>query len=112
MSDVEHEEALRCAFALVGQARTETEARCRVLAEYISDCDRNGARTAAWSEALRELHDLHGYRKGLMHRQSLIQQALDYPVGECPTQMPLSPPPNQTVRRTQHQVQIQVRRRS
>ena len=112
MSDVEHEEALRQALALVGQARRDTEARCGVLAQYINDCDSNNSQTAAWSEALRELHALHGYRRGLLHRQSLIQQALDCPLGEYPAKMPLLPPPSQTVRRTQHQVQIQARRRS
>jgi hypothetical protein len=96
----------------VGQALRETEARCAVLGQYINDCDNNGSKTAAWSEALRELHSLHGYRNGLMRRQSLIQQAIDCPVGECPAKVPLSPSPNRTVRRTQQQVQIRARRRS
>ena len=112
MSEITQEEALRLAEALVGQALKETEARCSVVAQFIGDCDRAGSRTSAWSEALRELHALHGYRNGLMGRRSLIQQALECAVGESPTKAPLSPPPNRTVRRTQQQVQIRARRRS
>lgn len=112
MSEITQEEALRQADALVGQALRETEARCAVLGQYINDCDNNGSKTAAWSEALRELHALHGYRSGLMRRHSLIQQALDCRMGECPTKVPLLPPPNRTARRTQQQVQIRARRRS
>ena len=105
------EEALGLADALVGQALKETEARCSVLAQFINDCDRAGSRTSAWSEALRELHALHGYRGGLMRRQSLIQEALECPVGESPAKVPLSAPPDRPVVRTQQQVQVQARRR-
>jgi hypothetical protein len=111
MSEITLQEALRQALALVGQALKEAEARCAVLGQYINDCENKGSRTAAWSGALRELHALHDYRTGLMRRQSLIQQALDYPVGECPAKAPLSPPPDRTVVRTQQQVQIRARRR-
>ena len=111
MSEMTQEEALRRADALVGQALKETEARCAVLGQYVNDCDKTGSKTAAWSEALRELDALHGYRRGLMCRQSLIQQALDCPVGECPPRTPLSRPPDRAVARTQQQVQIQIQRR-
>lgn len=111
MSELSHEEALRLADALLGQALSETEARCSVLAKFIDDCDRARSRTSAWSEALRELHALHGYRGGLMRRRSLIQQALECPVGDSPTKMPLPPPPNRTVLRAQQQLQIRARRR-
>ena len=111
MSEITQEEALRQADALVGQALTETEVRCAALARYINDCDNKGSKTAAWSESLRELHALHGYRRGLIRRQSLIRQALECPVGECPAQAPLTPPPNRTVLRTQQQIQIRARRR-
>jgi hypothetical protein len=114
MSEMTHEmtdeEALHLADALVGRAVKETEARCRLLAQFIDDCDRAGSRTAAWSEALRELHELHGRRRGLMRRRSLIQEALDCPVGDSPATAPLVPPPNRTVPRVQHQVQVQARR--
>jgi hypothetical protein len=112
MNEMTQEEALRLADALVGQALKETEARCSVLAQFIDDCDRAGSRSSDWSQALRELHALHGHRKGLMRRRSLIQQALDCPVGESPSKRPLSPPPDRTVRRTQQQVQVRARRRS
>ena len=111
MSEISQEDALRQAEALVGQALKETEARCAVLAQYIIDCEHSGSRTAAWSEAVRELHALHGYRRELMRRHSLIQQAVDCPVGERPTKVPLSPPPNRAAGRTQQQVQIRARRR-
>jgi hypothetical protein len=111
MSEMTQEEALRLADALAGQALKETEARCSVLAQFIDGCDRSGSRTSAWSEALRELHALHGYRSRLLRRRSLIQQALECPVGESPAKVPLSPPPDRTVPRTQHQVQVQARRR-
>ena len=112
MTEITHEEALRQADALVGQALRETEARCAVLGQYINDCDSTGSKTAAWSAALRELHGLHGYRSGLTRRRSLIQQALECAVGERPAKAPLTPPPNRTAGRTQHQVQIRARRRS
>jgi hypothetical protein len=112
MSEMTQEEALRLADSLVGQALKETEARCAVLGQFINDCERKGPRTAAWSEALRELHVLHGCRTGLMRRHSLIQEALDCPVGERPTTVPLPPSPDRTVRRVQQQVQVRARRRS
>jgi hypothetical protein len=111
MNELTQEEALHLADALVGQALKETEARCRVLAQFIDDCDRAESKTAAWSEALRELHELHGRRRGLMRRRSLIQEALDCPVGASPTAVPLTPPPSRTAPRAQHQVQVQARRR-
>lgn len=113
MNDITQEEALRQAAALVGQALKETEARCGVLGQFINACEATGSKTSAWSEALRELHALHGYRSSLKHRHSLIQQALDCPVGECPTKVPLPPPPppNRTALRTQQQVQVRARRR-
>jgi hypothetical protein len=111
MSEVTQEEALRQANALVGHALRETEARCAVLGQYINDCDNSGSHTAAWSEALRELHALHGNRRGLMRRRDLIQEALDCPVGERPAKAPLTPPPSRAPGRTQQQVQIRARRR-
>jgi len=111
MSEITHEEALRQADALVSRALGETETRCRVLAQYISECETNGSRTVVWSEAVRELSSLHAYRGGLMRRHSLIQEALDCPVGESPAKVPLSSPSNRPVPRTQRQVQIQARRR-
>jgi hypothetical protein len=110
MSEITQEEALRKAAELVGQALREAEARCSVLGQYINDCDSKGSRTAAWSGALRELHGLHERRTQLMRRRSLIQQALECPVGERPAKVALQPPPDQTARRTQHQVQIHKRR--
>jgi len=111
MSEITQDEVLRQADALVGQALREAEARCGVLGQYINDCEIRGSKTAAWSEALRELHALHGYRRELLGRRSLIQQALDCPVGECPAKTPLTPPPNRAVARTQQQIQIRARRR-
>jgi hypothetical protein len=111
VSESRHEDALRKADALAGRALTETEARCTVLGQFIHDCDEAGAKTAAWGEALRELHALHAYRIRIMRKQSLIQQALEYPVGECPAKVPLPPPPSPAVSRAQRQVQVQVRRR-
>jgi hypothetical protein len=112
MGAITHDEMLRQADVLVVQALSETEARCAVLAQYTSDCDSQGARTTAWSDALRELRALHDYRTGLLRRHSLIQQALEYPLGECPTKAPLPVPPRPAVRRTQQQVQLRARRRS
>lgn len=111
MSELTHEEALHQADALVGEDLRETETRCAVLGQYISDCNHAGARTAGWSEALRELSALHGHRRGLLLRRSLIQQALDCPVGERPASTPLAPPPNRAAVRTQQQVQLRARRR-
>jgi hypothetical protein len=112
MGEMTQEEALRQADALVGEAVKETEARCGVLAQYVNDCESNGSKPADWTEAVLELRALQGYRAGLMRRRGLIQQALDCPVGECPAKVPLSSPPDRTVRRTQRQVQIRARRRS
>jgi hypothetical protein len=109
---VTHEEALRLADALVGQALKETETRCRVLAEFISDCERAGSHTSAWNEAVRELSALHDRRRGLLRRQGLIREALECPVGESPAEEPLPPPPNRAVPQRQHQVQVRARRRS
>lgn len=111
MSEMTQEEALRLADALVGQALKETEARCSVLAQFIDDCDRAGSRSSGWSEALRELHALHGYRSGLTQRRSLIQQALECPVGESPAKVSLSPPPDRAARRIQRQLQVRAQRR-
>ncbi len=110
MSEMTQEEALHQADALVGQALKETEARCRVLAQYISECDNKGSRTAAWSQALRELHALHDRRGKLIRRRSLIQQALDCSVGDGPPKAPLPPAPARAAARPQRQVQIQARR--
>lgn len=111
MSEMTHEEALRQADALVGHAVTEVEARCAVLAQYISDSERKRSRTAAWSEALRELRALHDHRGGLKRRASLIQQALECQVGECPDKVPLSVAPDRRAPMAQQQVQIRPRRR-
>jgi hypothetical protein len=111
MSELTQEEALRLADELVGQALKETEARCAVVAQFIGDCDRAGSHNAAWSNALRELHSLHSRRSALMHRRDLIQEALDCPVGESPSNTPLPPAPTRTAPRPQQQVQIQARRR-
>ena len=112
MSEMTQEEALRQAEALVGHALGEAEARCGVLGLYINDCDSKGSRTAAWSEALRELSTLQARRAGLVRRRSLIQQALECPVGERPAKAPLQPPRDRAAVRTQQQVQIRPRRRS
>jgi hypothetical protein len=111
MSQMTQEDALRLADELVGQALKGTEARCGILAQFIGDCDRAGSRTAAWSDALRELHSLHGRRSGLMRRRDLIQEALNCPVGEIPTNAPLPAPATRTGSGPQRQVQIQARRR-
>jgi len=111
VSEITQEDALRQALALVGDALKEAEARCAVLGQYINDCDRTGSRTAGWGEAVRELSALHDYRRALLRRHSLIQEALDCVVDKCPAQTPLAPPPDRTARQTQQQVQIQPRRR-
>jgi hypothetical protein len=111
MGETTQEDALRQAAALVDEALRETEARCGLLGQYINDCDSKGSRTAAWSEALRELHALHERRTQLMRRRSLIQEALECYVGESPAKAPLQPPRDQTALRTQQQIQIQARRR-
>jgi hypothetical protein len=112
MTGSTHEDALRLADVLVGQEVKETEGRCAVLAAFIEDCDRAGARTAAWSGALRELRAAQDHRSGLKRRHSLIQQALECPVGDSPAQALLEPPPNGAARRAQQQLQIRVKRRS
>ena len=112
MTEMTQEDALRQAAELVDQAVKETEGRCGVLGQYVNDCDSNGSRTAASSEALRELHALQGRRRGLLLRRDLIQQAIDCPVGESPAQSPLTPAPSRTGVRAQQQVQIRARRRS
>jgi hypothetical protein len=111
MTEMTQEDALLLADALAGQALNEAEARCSVLAQFIDQCDRARSRTSAWSEALRELHALHGYRRGLLRRRSLIQQALKCLVGEPPVRGALPSPPERAGPRTQRQVQIQARRR-
>jgi hypothetical protein len=110
MDELTHDEALRRAAELVDQAVKETEARCRVLAQFISDCEEQRSRTAAWSDALRELNALHRHRDLLKRRLALISEALDCVVGERPAESPLLPP-DRTVLRTQQQAQIQVQRR-
>jgi hypothetical protein len=112
MTDITQEDALRLADALVGQALKETETRCAVLAEFIYNCDQAGARTAAWSGALRELRALQDHRSGLTRRHTLIQQALDCPLGDSPSTAPLQAPPKTTAPRTQQQLQVRARRRS
>jgi hypothetical protein len=111
VSELTQEEALRLADTLVGQALKATEARCGVLGQFINNCERAESRTSAWSEVLRELSALHRYRSGLIQRQDLIQQALDCPVGECPTRVPLPTLAKRTVVQTQQQIQVQARRR-
>jgi len=111
MSEMTHEEALHLADALIGDALRETAARCGVLAQYVNDCEHKGSRTAAWSDALRELSALHGYRAALQRRRILIQEALECPVGESPGKVQLSAPPDRTGPRAQRQVQVQVHRR-
>jgi hypothetical protein len=112
MSEMTQEEALRQADELVSRSLKETEARCGVLGQYINDCEHKGSRAAGWSDALRELHILHGRRTALMRRHSLIQEALDCPVGEHPAKASLAQPPDRTARRIRQQVQLRARRRS
>jgi hypothetical protein len=111
MSEITQEEALRQAAELVSEGLKEAEARCGLLGQYINDCESKGSRTAAWTEALRELRALQERRTQLMLRRSLIQEALDCQVGESPAKVPLQPPRDQTALRTQRQVQIRARRR-
>ena len=111
MTDVPHEDALRLAAELAGRALQQTETRCALLAEFIEDCDHAGARTAAWSGALRELRALHQHRSGLMRRRSLIQQALEISLGDGPSSAPLESPPNRAAPRAQQQLQVRARRR-
>jgi hypothetical protein len=111
MSEITHEEALRQADALVGQALKEAETRCSVLGLYISDCESKGARTADWNAAIRELRALQEHRAGLLRRRSLIQEALECPVGESPAKASLVPPPNRAAPRPHQQVQLRARRR-
>jgi hypothetical protein len=111
VSEMTQEEALRQADALVGRAVTEAEARCTVLGQYVNDCDDKGSRAPGWSEALRELRALQERRTQLLRRRSLIQQALECPVGDCPAKAPLRPAPDRTSLRAQQQIQIRARRR-
>jgi hypothetical protein len=111
MSETTQEEALRQADALAAEALRDVEARCSVLGQYIHDCESNGARTGAWSGAVRELRALQDYRAGLIRRRSLIQQALECLPDERPAKLPLPPVPNRAVSRSQQQVQIRPRRR-
>lgn len=106
MSEVTHEDALRQADASLGRELKATEGRCALLAQYIGDCERAGAHTAAWSEAVRELHAQQVYRGALLRRRDLVQQALECPVGERPMSTPLVAPRDRTAVRTQRQVQI------
>jgi hypothetical protein len=107
MSERSHEDALREADDLVGRLLEKLETRCRMLAYYIADCERKGARTAAWSEAVRELSVLHGDRSTLLRRRDFIRQALDCSVAERAAETVLEPARDQTSRRPQPQVQIQ-----
>ena len=75
MSEMTQEDALRLADELVGQALKETEARCRLLAQFIGDCDRAGSHNAAWSDALRELDSLHRRRSGIRLNAPAIVEA-------------------------------------
>jgi hypothetical protein len=110
--EITQTEALRLADALAAQALTETEAHCRVLAQFIAECDRAGARASASIEAVRELRARQDQRQALIRRRALIQEALECPVGENPAKSPLyPPPPGRSARRTQQQLQIQRRRR-
>ena len=112
MSEMTYSEALRHAAALVDQEVKETEARCGVLGQYVNDCERQGSKTANWSEALRELHALHDRRAALKVRLSLIQEALDVPVGDRPAKVALTRPPDRPEVRPPRQIQIRARRRS
>jgi hypothetical protein len=112
VSEMTHEEALRQAESLVALAVKDTEGRCGVLAQFVHDCEASGSRTSAWSEAFRELRALHSYRIRLKRRHSLIQQALESSVGECPAQVPLGAQPNRDVARIQRQVQVRPQRHS
>src|SRR6201995_5421727 len=107
MSERSHEDALREADDLVAQLLEKLETRCRMLAYYIADCERKNARTAAWSEAVRELSALHGDRGTLLRRRDFIRQALDCPVAERAAATGLEPARDRTPRRPQAQVQVQ-----
>jgi hypothetical protein len=110
MHEITHKEALRQAVAPVGQALKETEARCTVLGQFINDREAKRSKSSACSHALRERHELHGYRSRLMRRHSQIQHPLDYRVGESPSKAPLPPPPNRPVVRVLQQTHVQARR--
>lgn len=106
------EDALRLADALAGRSVAEAEARCRVLAQFIADCERAGSRAAGLTEAVLELRALQVRRSGLLARRELIRQALECAVGDAPQAAALVPGSRPAaVGRRQRQVQIQVRRR-
>jgi len=109
MSEVAQQEALRQADALAGEALRDVEARCGVLGLYIRDGESSGSRTAAWGGAVRELRALQDYRRGLLRRRSLIQEALACLEGERPAPGPLPPAPSRGAIRTQQQVQLRRR---
>ena len=111
IGEITQEEALHQADDLAREQLKDVEGRCAVLAQYIHDGEGNGARTAAWTGAVRELRALQDYRAGLIRRRSLIQQALECLPGECPATLPLPPARNPAMVRTQQQVQLRGRRR-
>jgi hypothetical protein len=111
MSELTQDEALHLAGELAGQALTETEARCGVLAQFINDCTRTRSGVAASTDALRELGALHARRALLIRRCALIQDALDCPVGDSPARAPLARPTDGPAPRVQKQVQLQVQAR-
>lgn len=109
---ITQEEALRVADVLGERAITEAEARCRVLAQFIAECDRARSGSSAAADAARELRALQDRRGALIRRRDLIQEALACAVDESPARSPLyPPPPDRSARRTQEQIQIQRRRR-
>jgi hypothetical protein len=107
----DHEAALRHAAELISEEISRVETRCRVLAQFTSDCDTAGTHTAAWADGLRELRALHDYRAALLRRLGFIEQALDTVVGETPALTELGSQPDPSTRRARQQIQVQVRRR-
>ena len=107
----DHEGALRRAAELIGAEISAVETRCRVLAQFTSDCDSAGTHTAAWADGLRELRALHEHRAALLRRLRLIEQALETVVGRPPAPTELGPSPDPAARHVQQQIQVQVRRR-
>ncbi len=113
MDEETQEDALLRAAELVGGALKETEARCGVIALFLSDCAASRPKTSPPPEVLRELSELHAHRASLLRRQALIQQALDCAVGRRPAPAPLPALPDRTMVRTQRQIQqVRPRRRS